>query len=126
LPSISLSDIVEALGECGMEHWGRYTDPAFLILASLGGGAKHGYAIMEDIKAETGVAMGPGTLYAALNRLEERRWIEAIAGDARRRPYRLTDLGTEALAEQARHYHRIAHLGLKRLGLAGLNGRDTL
>ena len=107
-----------------MDHFGRYTDPTFLILASLAGGAKHGYAIMEDVQVETGVALGPGTLYAALGRLEERGWIVALEGEARRRPYRLTRSGADALAEQAHHYGHIARLGLRRLGRAGLEGGD--
>lgn len=100
-----------------MEQFGRYADPAFLVLASLADGDKHGYAIMTDIGASAGVRIGPGTLYAVLSRLEQRGWIEALAGEARRRPYRLTGLGRGALKEQAERYARIAKLGLRRLGL---------
>ena len=51
------------------------TDPTMLILASLADGDKHGYAMMDDISRFAGVAMGPGTLYGAITRLEERGWI---------------------------------------------------
>ena len=57
---------------------GRFAEPALLILVSLSDGPKHGYAIMADVEAGTGRPMGPGTLYAALARLEERGLIEAL------------------------------------------------
>ncbi|GCE24477.1 hypothetical protein [Dictyobacter kobayashii] len=39
---------------------GRFSDPPILILASLAGSPKHGYAIMEDIETFSGVHLGPG------------------------------------------------------------------
>jgi len=54
------------------------TDPSLLILASLADGEKHGYAMMEDIQQFAGVRLGPGTLYGAITRLEERGWIRAL------------------------------------------------
>src|SRR5258708_12492127 len=68
----------------------RFSDPALLILASLAGGSKHGYAMMEDITNMTGTRLSPGTLYGALARLEHHRLIEPEASSDRRRPYRLT------------------------------------
>jgi DNA-binding PadR family transcriptional regulator len=60
--------------------------------------------------------MGPGTLYAALARLEERGFVEALPPVDRRRPYRLTALGATVLAEQLRDLAAFAALGLRRLG----------
>ncbi len=40
---------------------GRFADPSLLILTSLSDGPKHGYAIMTDITAFSGVGMEPGT-----------------------------------------------------------------
>jgi hypothetical protein len=37
-------------------------DPNLLVLASLADGDKHGYAMMEDIRAFADVSLGPGTL----------------------------------------------------------------
>ncbi|MEO8510894.1 MAG: PadR family transcriptional regulator [Chloroflexota bacterium] len=95
---------------------GRFAEPALLILVSLSDGPKHGYAIMTDVEVGTGRPMGPGTLYAALARLEERGLIEAIAPVDRRRPYRLTAIGETMLAEQLRDLAEFADLGLRRLG----------
>src|SRR5688572_14569782 len=72
---------------------GRFSEPGLLILVSLSGGAKHGYAIMDDIEGLRGVRLGPGTLYGALARLERRGLIEPLAADDRRRPYQLTGRG---------------------------------
>jgi DNA-binding PadR family transcriptional regulator len=95
---------------------GRFAEPALLILVSLSDGPKHGYAIMTDVEAGTGHPMGPGTLYAALARLEERGLIEALAPVDRRRPYRLTAIGSQVLTEQLRDLAEFAELGLRRLG----------
>jgi DNA-binding PadR family transcriptional regulator len=95
--------------------FGQYTDPALLILASLGAGPKHGYAMMLDIEAETGRPIGPGTLYAALTRLESAGLVEGLPAVDRRRPYRLTALGATTLAEQLRGLSDFATNGLQRL-----------
>jgi len=97
----------------------RNTDPGLLVLTSLAGGPKHGYAITEDIHELAGVRLGPGTLYGALSRLEARGLIEALPGEDRRRPYRLTAAGGDALAEQLHAMSRVASTGLDRLRLAG-------
>lgn len=97
---------------------GRFAEPALLILVSLSDGAKHGYAIMLDVEAGTGLPLGPGTLYAALARLEERGLIEALEPVERRRPYRLTAIGETVLTDQLRGLARLADLGLTRLGRA--------
>jgi DNA-binding PadR family transcriptional regulator len=99
---------------------GRFAEPAMLILVSLTEGPKHGYAIMTDVEAGTGRPMGPGTLYAALARLEERGLVEALAPVDRRRPYRLTGLGATVLQEQLTELSAFAALGLRRL--AGQKG----
>jgi len=59
--------------------------------------------------------MGPGTLYAALSRLEERGFIEALPPLERRRPYRLTGLGATVLEAQLEQFSPFAALGLRRL-----------
>jgi DNA-binding PadR family transcriptional regulator len=89
-----------------------------LILTSLVAGAKHGYALSKDIEEFAGVALGPGTLYGAITRLEERGLIEPTAGDdERRRPYRITPAGRRALATAVRDMHTLANVGALRLGM---------
>ena len=96
-------------------EFGRFAEPALLILVSLSDGPKHGYAIMLDVETATGKPLGPGTLYAALARLEERGLIEALAPIERRRPYRLTGVGETILQGQLQELAAFAQLGLKRL-----------
>ena len=97
------------------DELGRWAEPGLLVLASLAGGDKHGYAITADITDQVGVALGPGTLYAALARLEERGLIEGLPAEGRRRPYRLTAAGASALSAQATRMRKLAALSLGRL-----------
>ena len=96
-------------------EFGRFSDPAVLILASLAGGEKHGYAMMEDIQATAGVHLGPGTLYGALARLEAYGLIESLPADERRRPYRLTAQGAAFLRQYLDSLEKLVSLGLQRL-----------
>ena len=98
-----------------LDDLGRWTEPAMLVLSSLAGGPKHGYAIIQDVREIASVTLGPGTLYGALARLEERGLIEALPADARRRPYRLTGAGASALERQLSALQRVARVGLRRL-----------
>ena len=92
------------------------SDPTLLVLASLAEGDKHGYAMMEDIERFAGVRLGPGTLYGAITRLEERGWIRPLkSGQDRRQPYTLTVDGRRHLEEQLSGLNQVVRTGLKRL-----------
>jgi DNA-binding PadR family transcriptional regulator len=93
----------------------RPNDPPVLILTSLADGPKHGHALAKDIERFAAVALGPGALYGAIARLEERGLIEALAAEDRRRPYRITPAGSAALAEAVADMHRLADVGAERL-----------
>ncbi len=99
----------------GSSDLGRFTDPSFLILASLANGPKHGYAMMEDILHFSGTQLEPGTLYGALARLERRGWIEPLPAEERRRPYRITGVGVTAFREQLATMQRVVSVGVQRL-----------
>jgi DNA-binding PadR family transcriptional regulator len=91
-------------------------DPTLLVLASLADGDKHGYAMMEDIQRFAGLRMGPGTLYGAITRLEQRGWIRPVkSADDRRQPYTLSAEGRRYLEEQLSELNQIVRTGLKRL-----------
>jgi DNA-binding PadR family transcriptional regulator len=90
-------------------------DRATLILSSLAGGAKHGYALTKDIEEFAGIRLAPGTLYEALTRLERLGLVEALESEDRRRPYRLTAAGAAALRTQLDAQRRVAEVGLRRL-----------
>jgi DNA-binding PadR family transcriptional regulator len=85
--------------------------PVLHILLALAEGTKHGYAIKQDIEQRTAgaIRLGPGTLYEAIQRLEESGLIaETESGspangqEAQRRFYRLTERGWSALRAEVR------------------------
>ena len=93
------------------------TAPVFQILLSLVDDDLHGYAIIQDVAARTGgeVRLTASTLYAAVKRLLDARWIEELAerprgekDDPRRRYYRITRLGRDAARAEARRLDRLA------------------
>jgi DNA-binding PadR family transcriptional regulator len=98
---------------------GRFSDPGVLILASLAGGDKHGYALMQDIAEFSGTRLEPGTLYGALARLERRGWIAPLPVEGPRRPYQLTADGRTALREQMATMGQIVATGTRRLSPTG-------
>lgn len=95
---------------------GRTQDPTLMVLTSLTGGPKHGYALIQDIDDMTGITLGPGTLYGVLARLEEEGLIEALPAEDRRRPYRITAHGAAVLRERLEVTAKVARIGLRRLG----------
>lgn len=98
---------------------GRFSDPSFLILASLASGPKHGYAMMEDIQAFSGTLLEPGTLYGAINRLEERGFIRPLKVEERRRPYEITGAGFVLFQERVALFEKMAVIGKNRMELRG-------
>jgi DNA-binding PadR family transcriptional regulator len=96
-----------------------WSDRSVLVLASLASGPKHGYALIEDIKSFSGSTLGPGTLYGCLSKLDDQGLIEAMPGDGRRRPYRLTAAGAGELRRHLERSQRVATVGLDRLGTVG-------
>jgi DNA-binding PadR family transcriptional regulator len=73
---------------------------------------------MQDVATFSGIELGPGTLYTAITRLVENRWIEPQQASGRQRPYRLTPRGHEHLNAQLERMRQLASLGLRRLRLA--------
>ncbi|HTS25946.1 MAG TPA: helix-turn-helix transcriptional regulator [Bryobacteraceae bacterium] len=91
------------------------SDPTLLVLASLADGDKHGYAMMEDIQRFANIRLGPGTLYGAITRLEERGWISAVKSQDRRQPYTITALGRRYLEGQIAALHQVVQTAQRRL-----------
>lgn len=93
----------------------QQNDPPLLIMTSLAEGPKHGYALLGDIESFAGVKLGPGTLYGAIGRLEERGLIEPAAPAGRARPYWLTATGRAALQSRLAELSAIVGEGTARL-----------
>jgi PadR family transcriptional regulator len=85
-----------------------------LILKALSWGPAHGYAVARWIEQATNdaLAVGEGTLYPALHRLEERGWVTAVwgASDANRRAkfYALSKRGRAQLRVETDNWRRYA------------------
>lgn len=77
-------------------------------------GPQHGYGLARRIEQRSGgdVLLNQGTIYAALVRLQQRRWIDAEWGisDANRRAkfYSITRAGRKQLAEQRSYWERLS------------------
>lgn len=94
----------------------RGSDPGLWLLVSLAEGPKHGHAMMLDIEQLSGHRLGPGTLYGALQRLEQDGLVEALPDDQRRTPYRLTEAGRSHLRTRLAELQTIVRLGTARVG----------
>ena len=85
-----------------------------LILRTLVFGPQHGQGIARAIEtqSEDTLLVDHGSLYPALQRLEERGWIDAEWGlsdnNRRARFYTLTRDGRKQLAAQARQWRRLS------------------
>ena len=91
------------------------SDPTILVLASLAEGDKHGYAIMVDVEQFAGIRLGPGTLYGAITRLEQRGWIRPVASEDRRQPYTISAAGRHYLEEQMTTLEKVVRTAARRL-----------
>jgi DNA-binding PadR family transcriptional regulator len=101
-----------------LDRFGRFTEPAVLILVSLAGRPRHGYAITRDIEAMTGHRPGPGTLYGAIARLESRGFIRPLESHGNRCTYELTEAGVKALADRLHAMDAVTRVGRERLATA--------
>lgn len=97
------------------------TPAVFHILLALFGRERHGYDIMQQVRAdsEDTVKMGPGTLYGSLDRMIEAGLvIRGSTRDPRRIYYKLTALGQAALSAETERLSRVAAVARRQLGLA--------
>jgi DNA-binding PadR family transcriptional regulator len=90
---------------------GPLSPPVLHIMLVLADGPRHGYAIKQEVEARTdgAIRLGPGTLYEAIQRLQDSGWIEetppiepANGQEAQRRYYRLTERGWTILRAEMR------------------------
>ncbi len=84
-----------------------------LILRTLVLGRQHGHGIARAIQLRSSEALivETGSLYPALQRLEDRRWIRAEWGlsenNRRARFYELTPAGRRQLARETSEWHKL-------------------
>jgi len=84
-----------------------------LVLQSLLFGAAHGYTIARLIqqRSDDQLQVGQGSLYPALHRLEDRKWIASFWGTSennrKARYYRLTPAGRRQLATETSRWEQL-------------------
>ena len=92
--------------------------PVLHIMLVLAEGARHGYAIKQAVEQRTdgAIRLGPGTLYEAIQRLEDGGLIEETAvgaagrvngQEAQRRYYRLTERGWTSLRKDLQAFGQL-------------------
>lgn len=99
------------------------TEPVLLILASLAEKPRHGYALIKDIENLSGgrVRLSTGTLFGALRRLLQDRWIERFDQQdtsREKQAYRLTPEGRAQLQRELDRMKQIARAANARLRAA--------
>lgn len=95
------------------------TEAVFYILLSLDE-PLHGYGIMQNAERLSNgrVRLAAGTLYGALDTLQKRRWIEPApgAGSGRKKEYRLTDAGRDAVKGELERLRELVENGEEIVG----------
>ena len=96
----------------------------YSILLAMADAPRHGYGIIKEIELSTGGTMSPatGTVYLALQRLEEDALIGESQGAAeappadrrRRRWYELTPFGRKVLVAETRRLHAQVGVALEK------------
>jgi DNA-binding PadR family transcriptional regulator len=97
------------------------TPAVFHILLALFGRERHGYDIMQQVKADSqdAVKMGPGTLYGSLDRMIEAGLVaKSNMRDPRRIYYKLTPLGQATFKAETERLSRLAVVARRQLGTA--------
>lgn len=104
------------------------TPAVFHILLALADGAKHGYAIMQEVEASTGGTMrlGPGTLYGSIQRMLRDGLIAELPeraapahGEERRRYYHLTAFGQRVMHAEAARLEDLVRIAQRKQILPG-------
>lgn len=96
------------------------SEPVLLILLSLAEQPRHGYAILQDTErmSEGRVRLSTGTLYGALRRLLEDKWIERFEDrdtSRGRQAYRLTAAGRRNLQMEVARMKNLTRLAALRV-----------
>jgi DNA-binding PadR family transcriptional regulator len=96
------------------------TETVLLILLSLAEQPRHGYSILKDVEqmSEGRVVLSTGTLYGALRRLLDDRWIERFEDEDTSRgkqAYRLTSSGHRNLQSELSRMKKLTKLASRRV-----------
>lgn len=92
---------------------------SFSILLALSLRPRHGYEIIKQVDQDSlgKIKMGPGTLYGAIQQLQEQRLIVEMPRqkDERRRYYQLTEKGAKQLRSELDYFNETVAIAKLRL-----------
>ena len=101
---------------------GEFEQSVLFALLELEGGEAYGVSIREAIRRRTGRTVSTGAVYTTLDRLREQGLVESWTseptgerGGRRKRLYRLSPEGTDALARSVRIFQAMSRGLLDRL-----------
>ena len=97
---------------------GALTEVTFYILLSLYT-PKHGYAVMQFVEEKTGgrLSLGAGTLYGALNSLQDKKWIEPYGdSEGRKKEYHITAQGKEIAEKELARLNELVSIASEIIG----------
>lgn len=105
-----------------------------LLLSQLALKDMYGFEIVKSLQAKSNnlYKMSEGTLYPALQRLEQKKYLSSYWGDSqgggRRKYYSITDYGKKELIKKIEEWNRINELinSCKEEGFAWINSEATL
>lgn len=101
------------------------TPVVFHSLLALADGARHGYALAQEVEEVTAgrIRMGPGTLYGSLQRMRDEGLVEETGNPGeegahaeRRRYYRLTAFGRDVLRAETERLAAAVRMARARVG----------
>ena len=106
---------------------GALTEVTFYILLALYM-PRHGYAVMQFIEEQTAgrLSLGAGTLYGALNALQEKGWIQPRGdGGGRKKEFIITPLGQEIAEKELARLAELAKTAADIIGGAAYEGKEV-
>ncbi|WP_404829011.1 MULTISPECIES: PadR family transcriptional regulator [Solibacillus] len=76
---------------------------------------RHGYGIMQIVEewSDGRVKLGAGTTYGALKNLQEKKFIETLAGEGRKKEYVITSLGKQIVEAEVTRIKELYNNGRK-------------
>ena len=97
-------------------------DVQLLILTALAAEPMHGHGIRDEVEQLSGRAVGPGTLYGAISRLEDDDLIRPLAPHGRRKLYQMTGAGRRYLGDEVARSRAVVEVAERRLRGAAWTG----
>lgn len=88
------------------------TETGCYILLSIADTPKHGYAIVQYVKAITNerITLGNGTLYGTISKMEKDELIRMILDDDKKKTYEITELGRQVLHNEKERIAQLHHI----------------